>query len=62
MGMEPSDSQTVTICTNFQPSFEIRLHMKFEEIWPRGFSGELVQRCHGWTDKRWTGSDHNSSF
>ena len=35
----------VTICTNFQSPFNTRLHMKFEEIWPRGFRGEVVQRC-----------------
>ena len=30
--------------------------MKFEEIWPRGFRGEVVQRCgqtDGRTDGRW---------
>ena len=25
--------------------------MKFEENWPRGFRGEVVQRC-GWTDRQ----------
>ena len=41
------DLRTMTICTNFQSPFNTRLHMKFEEIWPRGFRGE-VQRCEGW--------------
>ena len=34
-----------TISTYFQSSFNIRLHTKFEEIWPRGFRGKVVQRC-----------------
>ena len=38
-------------CTNFQSPFNIRLHMKFKEIWPRGFRGEDVQMCE-WTDGR----------
>ena len=45
----------LTICRNFQSSFNIRLHRKFEEIWPRGFR-EVVQMCE-WMDKRtdrWT--------
>ena len=28
--------------------------MKFEEIWPRGFRGEVVQRCE-WIDGRTDG-------
>ena len=43
------DLRTVTIFTNFQSPFNTRLHIKFEEIWPRGFRGEIVQRC-GWKD------------
>ena len=35
----------LTICINFQSPFNKRLHMKFEENWPRGFRGEVVQRC-----------------
>ena len=31
------DLPTVTICINFQSLFNTRLHMMFEEIWPRGF-------------------------
>ena len=27
--------------------------MKFEEIWPRGFRGEVVHRCE-WTDGQMT--------
>ena len=30
------DLWTVTIYTNFQFPFNTKLHMKFEEIWPRG--------------------------
>ena len=45
------DLQTMTICTYFQSPFNTRLHMKFEEIWPRGFRGEVVQRC-GRKDRR----------
>ena len=48
------DLRTVTIFRNFQFSFNARLHMKFEEIWPRGFRGEVVQRCE-MTDKRTDG-------
>ena len=29
----------VNFCTNFQFPFNRRLHMKFEENWPRGFRG-----------------------
>ena len=58
------DLQTMTICTYFQSPFNTRIHIKFEEIWPRGFRAEVVQRCE-WTDGRtvgrWTESDHNSS-
>ena len=39
------DLRTVTIFINFQSSFNTRLHIMFEEIWPRGFRGEVVQRC-----------------
>ena len=39
------DLGTTTICTYFQPPFNPRLHIKFEEIWPRGFRGEVIQRC-----------------
>ena len=35
---------TVTICSNYQFQFDRRIHMKFEENWPRGFRGEVVQR------------------
>ena len=50
------DLRTMIFCTYFQSPFNTRLHMKFEEIWPRGFRGEVVQRCER-TDKRsyvWT--------
>ena len=40
-----TDLWTVTIFTNFQSPLNTRLHIKFEEIWPRGFRGEVVQRC-----------------
>ena len=43
------DLQTMTIFTNFQSPFNTRLHIKFEEIWHRGFRKEVVQRC-GRTD------------
>ena len=43
------DSQTTTICTYFQSPFNTRLHIKFEDVWPRGFREEVVQRC-GRTD------------
>ena len=49
------DLRTMTICIYFQCPFNTRLHMKFAEIWPRGFKGEVVQRCEltdGWTDGR----------
>ena len=39
------DLRTMTIFSNFQSPFNTRLHIKFEEIWPRGFRGEVVQRC-----------------
>ena len=45
------DLRTMTICTYFQPLSNTRLHMKFEEIWPRGFRGKVVQRCER-TDRR----------
>ena len=39
--------------------------MKFDENWPRGYRGEVFQKC-GWTDgpqadRRRTANDHNSS-
>ena len=43
----------MTICINFQYPFKRKLHRKFEENWPRGFRGEVVQRC-GWMDGRST--------
>ena len=50
------DLQTMTIFTNIQSPFNTRLHIKFEEIWPRGFRGEVVQRSE-WmvrqTDDGW---------
>ena len=33
------DLLTMTIFTNFQSPFNRSLHIKFEEIWPRGFRG-----------------------
>ena len=39
------DLRTVTIFTNFQSPFNPRLNIKFEEIWARGFRGEVIQRC-----------------
>ena len=45
------DLRTMTICIYFQPPFNTRLHTKFEEIWPRGFRGEVLRRCEqmdGW--------------
>ena len=51
----PLDLLTMTISTHFQSPFNTRLHVKFEEIWPRGFRGEVVQRCKrmdGRTDGR----------
>ena len=39
------DKWTMTIWTNFQSPFNGRLHMKFEENWPRGFRGEVIQKC-----------------
>ena len=53
------DLRTVTIYTNFQSPFNTKLHMKFEEIWLRGFRGEVIQRCK-YMDRQ-TESDHNSS-
>ena len=38
------DLWTMTIFINFQSPFNTRLHMKFEEIWPRGFRG-VAQMC-----------------
>ena len=48
------DLRTVTIFTNFQSPFNTRLHMKFEEIRPRGFRGEVIERCEQ-TDGRTDG-------
>ena len=46
------DLQTVTIFTNIFNN--TRLHIKFEEIWPSGFRGEVIQRCER-TDRRTDG-------
>ena len=59
------DLWTMTICIYFQSPFNIiiRLHMTYEEIWPRDFR-EVVQRCEHTkrqTKGRRKGSDHNSS-
>ena len=43
------DLRIVTIYTNFQSSFNTKLHMKFEEIWPRAFRGG---RSKVWTDEQ----------
>ena len=48
------DLRTLTIFTNFQSPFNTRLHMKFEEIWPRGFRGESFKGVNGQTDGRTT--------
>ena len=45
------DLGTMTIFTHFQSPFNTRLHMKFEGIWPKGFRGEVLQRCER-TDRR----------
>ena len=39
------DGFWLTIFTGFQPPFNRRLHMKFEENWPKGYRGEVVQMC-----------------
>ena len=39
------DLRTVTIFTDIQSPFNTSFHIKFKEIWPRGFRGEIVQRC-----------------
>ena len=39
------DLRRTTICTYFQSPLNTRLHIKFEDIWPRSFRGEVVQRC-----------------
>ena len=44
------DLQTVIICTNFQYLFYTRLRMMFEEISPKGFRGDVVQRKDRQTD------------
>ena len=52
------DLRTTTTCTYFQSPFNTRLHIKFEEIWSRGFRREVVQRCgrtDGQTDERTDG-------
>ena len=60
------DLWTMTRYTYFLSPFNTRFHMKFEEIWPRGFR-EVVQRCERQTDgwmmdaRRRTGSDQNHS-
>ena len=49
------DLRTTTICTYFQCPFNTRLHIEFEEIWSKGFRGEVVQRClrtDGRTDRQ----------
>ena len=45
------NKQTVTICTTIQYPSNKRLHMKFEENWPRGFR-EVIQRCQRTEDDR----------
>ena len=55
------DLRTVTISTNFQSPFNTRLHMMFEEIWPRGFSGEVIQGCEQ-TDRQLDGRSHERTF
>ena len=45
------DLRTVTIYTKFQSPFNTKRHIKFEEIWLRGFRGEVVQRGE-LTDRR----------
>ena len=45
------DLRTMTICIYFQFSFNTRLHIRFEEIWPRGFRVEVVQMSD-WKDRR----------
>ena len=45
------DLRNMTIFTNFNPP--LTLHMKLEEIWPRGFRGEVIQRCEQ-TDRQTT--------
>ena len=50
------DLRMTTICTYFQFPFNTRLHIKFEEIWPWGFRGEVVQMCERmdrWNDDGW---------
>ena len=46
------DLRTMTICIYFQFPFNIRLHMKFEEIWPRGVRGEVFKGVNERTDRR----------
>ena len=54
------DLRTVTICTNFQSDFNTKLHMKFEEVWPRGVLSMLFKdvsadrQTYGQTDGRRT--------
>ena len=62
------DLWTTTICTYFQSPFNTRLHIKFEEIWPRGseeksfkgVNGRTDGETDGRTDGRRTESDLNS--
>ena len=51
------DLRTMTICTYFQSHFNTKLHMNFEEVWPRGFREEIVQMCEC-MDKRMDGHSH----
>ena len=44
------DLQTMTIFTNFQSPFNTRLHIKFEEIWPRGLEEKSFKGVNRWTD------------
>ena len=34
----------------YKPPFDRRLHMKFEENWPRGFREKLFKCVDGWKD------------
>ena len=53
------DLRTVTIFTNFQPPFNTRLHIKFEEFFSEEKSFKGVNERTD--DGRRTESDHNSS-
>ena len=53
------DLLTVAIFTNFQSPFNTMLHIKFEEIWLRGFRGGrskvwMEGQKDGWMDRRTT--------